>query len=273
MDIIHGAVRTSLLASVFMCSSLVQAHLLVVQPDRFTVRQGEDVRVNMGLSEPLITMDLSLEKILAKGYGGKPGVASLSSYVLYRDGSEAVIENLVPVNLNNPSDVNPANANANQSKFTLQKSGTAVINARMQFNSGKRPTIAYGKTFLNWQKDNLVNRRLAGNDVLEIVFTGNIGPVRVGQTVTVQAFLRGKPLANAEISATYDGAPTHEGSEENDYIVKKTNRNGQASFKMDRPNQWVIGIEYVDEKFNSNNPAYPENTGVRYRSSILFPVK
>lgn len=269
-------VAAALFALVLLAGS-ASAHLPVFHPEKLSIPVGEEIKALAGLSEPLIVMAYSREQLLARGYAGNPGVVDMSGTIFYADGSNTYLEpsKFTPVNTVNPANTNPASADADAVRFKIEKSGTAVAALSFNFNSGTRPTVAYGKTLMNRAADGMAAKRLGGDSVLEIVFLDNVSTVRDGDTVRAQVFLRGKPLAGAEVSATYDGAPRHVGSDEpdnNEYLHADTDSEGKVSFVMDRPGTWVIGIEYVDETFDPKNPAYPENKGVRYRGTVLFPV-
>jgi uncharacterized GH25 family protein len=154
---------------------------------------------------------------------------------------------------------------------------------RFDFNSGTRPTVAYGKSLINWTADSSSVRRYGGDDVLEITQAENLGPISWGDEITVLATLRGQPLGGARISATYDGAPLPASSEEgeernNEYLFRTTDASGKAAFRPDRPGTWVVAIEYNDEtapknkeEYN-NQERYPEWKGIRYRAALVFQV-
>ena len=271
---IKSILSLSGIASIMMLASgPASAHLLVAYPDKFDAKEGEKIEVAIGLAEPLIAMNLSKEKILAKGFAGNPGVVHLQGSVLFHDGTETALADFKPINPELPHLHDPAEATADKTEFSIQKPGTIVVKARMDFNSSKRPTVTFAKTLINWKNDGQTGKKLGGEEVLEIVLLNDPGPVKVGDSLTAQVFLRGKPLAGADISATFDGAPKHKDSEENDYLTAKTDADGKVTFKFDTAKPWVIGLEYIDETHDSKNPAYPEKAGIRYRSSVTFPVK
>jgi hypothetical protein len=267
------------LALILLAAGYAGAHLPVVDLGGFSFPVGSSVRLTAGLAEPLISMVYSREQLLALGYAGNPGVANLSGTVHYADGSKTLLAagDFSPVNVANPANADPASADANVASFNIEKAGTVAVTTRMDFNSGERPTVAFGKTLINRVTDGVATRRLGDDDVLEIVFTDDAASatVKSGDTMNVQVFLRGKVLANAEVFATYDGAPRHMDSDEpdnNEYLHADTNADGKVAFVIDRSGNWVIGIEYIDEAFDPQNPAYAPSKGVRYRGTILFPV-
>jgi hypothetical protein len=273
------SIFANIFAFVVLAAGCAYAHLPVVDFDGFSFPVESSVKLTAGLAEPLITMAYSPEHLLAVGYAGNPGVANLSGAIFYANGEKTVLapKDFAPVNTTNPSDTDPANSGASVATFKIEKPGTVAATTRLDFNSGTRPTVAFGKTFINRTTDGLATRRLGGDDVLEIVFTDDTASaaVKTGDTVNAQVFLRGKPLANAEVSATYDGAPKHTDSDEpdnNEYLHADTNADGRVAFVVDRAAKWVIGIEYVDEAFDPQNAAYTPSAGVRYRATILLPV-
>jgi hypothetical protein len=251
------------------------AHLPVPLPDRFEVAPGESIEVRAGLAEPLIKFDYSKERMAKLGHDG--GVSSLSGEIKYADGSGAPIS-YAPLNTANPED-----SFYNSGSVTVEKPGTSVVMMRFDFNSGTRPTVAYGKSLINWAADSSSTKRYGGDDVLEITQAENLGPISWGDEIKVLATLRGQPLSGAKISATYDGAPLPASSEEgeeknNEYLFSKTDASGYAAFRPDRPGIWVIAIEYIDEtapankEEHKNAERYPEWKGIRYRAALVFSV-
>jgi hypothetical protein len=262
-------------ALIGIAAGSADAHLPIAQPDRFTSAVGEKIGIKAGLAEPLIDFDYSAESMLKAGFAG--GRVSMTGNVRYADGSVSAISFL-------PSRIPSEESRFDRSSFEISKPGTAVVMFRFDFNSGTRPTVAYGKTLINWTADKLAGELVGGGDVLEIAQVGDSGPTARGQEIPVQLFLRGKPLANAAITATYDGAPLPEKPEKgeennNEYIHKTTDSSGKASFAPDRPGIWVIGSEFVDESAPKDKPEYgdkeryPEWKGIRYRATLVFEVR
>jgi hypothetical protein len=277
--LVSGAWALLAFALIVFMAGGAEAHLLVVSPDVFSCPVESSIKLTSGLSEPLLTMAYSREGLLARGHAGDPGVANLSGAIDYADGEKKVLgpDAFVPANLADPANANPASADVSVISFKVEKPGTVTVTASLSFNSGTRPTLAFGKTFLNRAADGAGLKRFGGDEVLEIVFTDDAASaaIKTGDTVNVGVFLRGKPLAGANVSATYDGAPRHEDSDEpdnNEYLHADTNAEGKTAFVVDRPGTWVIGVEYVDEAFDPRNPAYSPSKGVRYRGTVLFPV-
>lgn len=251
------------------------AHLPVPQPEKFQVQPGESIEVRVGLAEPLIKFDYSKERMAKLGHDG--GVSSLTSEIKYADGSGAGIP-LSPANAARPED-----SFYNKGNVVVEKPGTSVVAMRFDFNSGTRPTVAYGKSLINWTADAPSSTRYGGDDVLEITQAENTGPLSWGDEITVLVTLRGKPLSDAKVSATYDGAPLPASSEEgeeknNEYLFSKTDASGKVSFRPDRPGVWVVAIEYIDEAAPKNKKEYdnPERyaawKGIRYRGALVFQV-
>lgn len=257
-----------------LVANVASAHLLVALPDRFETATGGNLLLKAGLSEPLITFVYSRENLLALGYAGN--VAKFSGNVFYADGTSSALADAMFTPANT---ARPASSDHDIANLSIQKTGTTIIAPRFDFNSGTRPTVATAKTFINWTSDGMATKRCFGNDAIEIVMAENISRVSVGDTLKVRVFLRGQPLPNATVSATYDGAPTDPNSDEpneNEYLHVDTDSNGYATFTgIDRANKWVIGIEFIDENVAKNNPDYSSYTdwkGIRYRGSILLPV-
>jgi uncharacterized GH25 family protein len=251
------------------------AHLPVPQPGKFQVKPGEPIEVRVGLAEPLIKFDYSKERMAKLGHDG--GVSSLASEIKYADGSGAVIP-LSPSNGTQPED-----SFYNKGSVVVEKAGTSVLAMRFDFNSGTRPTVAYGKSLINWTADSSSTKRYGGDDVLEITQAENLGPISWGDEIILLVTLRGQPLSGAKVSATYDGAPLPASSEEgeeknNEYLFSNTDASGKVAFRPDRPGTWVAAIEYIDEaapknkKEYDNAQRYPEWKGVRYRGALVFQV-
>jgi uncharacterized GH25 family protein len=251
------------------------AHLPVPQPDKFEVAPGESIEIRAGLAEPLIKFDYSKERMAKLGHDG--GVSTLSGEIKYADGSGAAIS-FSPANAANPEE-----SFYDKGNVTVEKPGTSVVAMRFDFNSGTRPTVAYGKSLINWGADSSSTKRYGTDDVLEITQAENLGPIAWGDEIKVLVTLRGQPLSGAKVSATYDGAPLPASSEEgeernNEYLFSNTDASGHVTFRPDRPGTWVIAIEYVDEAAPANKEEYknaeryPEWKGIRYRAALVFPV-
>jgi uncharacterized GH25 family protein len=268
-----GLVLTALILMLSASSAI--AHLPVPQPDRFEVSPGKSVEVKVGLAEPLIKFDYSKERLAALNNDG--GVSSLTSEIKYADGSG------VPISLSPANGAQPGNSFWNVGSVVVEKPGTSVVMMRFDFNSGTRPTVAYGKSLINWTADAASTQRHGGDDVLEITQAENLGPISWGDEITVAVTLRGQPLGDAKISATYDGAPLPASSEEgeernNEYVFSKTDASGKVTFRPDRPGTWVIALEYIDEtaprnkeEYN-NTERYSQWKGIRYRAALAFQV-
>ncbi|MDR3321407.1 MAG: DUF4198 domain-containing protein [Synergistaceae bacterium] len=260
-------------AFLLMLSGAASAHLPVAVPDKFTAAPGDAVNISAGLAEPLIKFGYSPENLLAAGYAGK--FAELTGQVWYTDGPGGIIQ-FSPEN-----QANPENSLFDKASVHVEKPGTSVIAMRFDFNSGDQPTVGYGKTLLNWGRDDGATKRVGGDDVLEIVQTSATGPLASGDVITVKVYLRGRELPNAEASATYDGAPTGWSTDEpenNEYLHANTDSSGNVKFTLDRPGTWVVGMEYIDETAPKNKPEYDEEEGynewkgVRYRATLVFNV-
>jgi hypothetical protein len=251
------------------------AHLPVVQPDKFEVTPGGLVEFRAGLAEPLIKFAYSKELLGSLGHDG--GVSSLTGDIKYADGTSS------PIRFFPSNTAKPETSSHNWGSAVVEKAGTSVVTLKFDFNSGTRPTVAFGKTLLNWTADSAAAKSF-GEDVLEITVAGeNTGPVSWGDGITVQVALRGRPLPNVTASATYDGAPLPKDPEEgeennNEYIRKNTDESGKVTFKPDRPGTWIIAVEYSDESAPKNRDEYsdakryPEWKGIRYRGTLVFQV-
>jgi hypothetical protein len=249
------------------------AHLPVPQPGSFRVKPGESVEVRVGLAEPLIKFDYSKERMAEMGHDG--GVSGITCEIKYADGSGAAIP-LSPSN-----EAQPGDSFYNRGSVVVEKPGTSVLMMRFDFNSGTRPTVACGKSLINWTADSSSTKRYGGDDVLEITQAENSGPISWGDEITLLVTLRGQPLGGAKVSATYDGAPLPASSEEgeeknNEYLFRTTDASGKVAFRPDRPGTWIVAIEHIDEaapknkKEYGNSERYPEWKGIRYRATLVF---
>ncbi len=256
-----NCVALLLVMSVFVMCGATNAHMFVLKPDKMKAAKGEAVTVWAGLAEPLVALDMSKAMLFSMGYE-----STMEAAVQYPDGTESLLpaDAFVPANAKNPADTAWATATAEAGRLQIAAEGTAVLHGKFtMLNKEKKRTVCFGKTFLNLTDDGMLTKRYAGDDVAEIVFKDNVKSFPKGKEIAVQVLLKGKPLADAEVSATFDGAPAKKAdSPENEYLTVKTDATGEAKFTPDSANLWVITIEYTDP-----------GDGIRYRSSALFQVE
>ncbi len=248
-------------AVLFLMAGSADAHMFVLKADKMKAGKGEFVTVWAGLAEPLIAMDMSRAMLLSMGYD-----VYETADVQYADGHETSLPGtgFKPTNVNDPANVDPLKATAEVDRFQVVAEGTAVLHGKfVMTNKEGKKTVCFAKTFVNLTNDGMATKRYAGDDVAEVLFRKNTDGYKKGDKVAVQVLLRGKPLANADVSATYDGAPAQKpGSPQNEYLTLKTNARGEAEFMLDRAALWAVTIEYSDQA-----------DGIRYRSSALFEVE
>jgi uncharacterized GH25 family protein len=95
------------------------------------------------------------------------------------------------------------------------------------------------KTYLNPNtKDTTFSTPLGY--ALEIIPLTNPAELRRGSTAKFRVLYNAKPLANADIWATYDqyDSKTMNAHEQEE----KTDRNGEVAFKISNPGVWIIGL-------------------------------
>lgn len=243
-------------------SSAVHAHIFVLKPERMTADKEQTVSFSAGLAEPLVVLDMSRPMLESMRFA-----VEMEASVKYRSGTEIKIplESFIPANLKDPSISDPASADAEVAGFQVAEKGTAVLHGSFSMERDGKKTLCFAKTFLNLIDDGMATETFAGTDesVAEIVFAENVKAVKNGDSLKVRVFLKDKPLTDAEVSATFDGAPAKKaGSPENEYLTLKTDPSGEASFGIDRAGLWIVSIEYQN----------PED-GIRYRSSVLFEAR
>lgn len=257
--------RTVVLAAlitVLAFSGAASAHIFVLKPEVMEAGKGAAVSFTAGLAEPLIVLDMSRPMLESMGF-----TVGMEASVKYKNGVETDIplDSFKPAYLKNPSLSAPVSADAEISQLQLTEEGTAVLHGSFSMERDGKKTLCFAKTFVNLTNDGMSTEIFAGADepVAEILFTENVKAVKSGDTLKVRVLLKGKPLADADISATFDGAPAKKtDSPENEYLTVKTNAAGEASFAVDKAGLWISSIEYQN----------PED-GIRYRSSLLFQVQ
>ena len=254
----HFNVLFLVLALLVFVNSAASAHIFVLKPEAMTVKKGEKLSFAAGLAEPLITLDMSRPMLESMGF-----IINMGASIKYKSGKEAKI----PLSSFNPVTPNipPASADAETAQFVVTDKGTAVLHGNFTMKRDGKTTVCFAKSFINLTNDGMSTQSFSdGNHpVAEILFADNIKGIKRGDVLKVRVLLKGKPLAGADISATYDKAPAKKsGSPENEYLTVKTNIFGEAAFAIDREGLWICSIEYPN----------PQDK-IRYRSSVLFEVR
>ena len=242
-----------LVSSVLFAGS-ASAHMFIMKPDKMNVSSGSEVVVEATLSEPLFKADISGSMLEAKEYK----ISFSAALVSGKSKTELDAKSFKP----NNSD--PSKATASVGSVKISDKGTSVLCGMFDMiNKEGKKTRCFAKTFINLTNDGMTTKLLGDGSAAEIVLIDNVKAIKKGDTVKVKVLLKGKPLADAEVSATFDGAPSKAADNpENEYITVKTDAAGVASFKIDSSNLWGFTVEYTDSRDN-----------VRYRSSSLFAVK
>ena len=97
----------------------------------------------------------------------------------------------------------------------------------------------FSKTFLTTSASDTSFKTPQGHD-LEIIPLVNPAALKQGAAAKFQVLYKGKPLADAEVSATYD---TFDNTTENAYAAKaKTNKKGEVSFKLSKGGLWLVRV-------------------------------
>lgn len=245
----------------FLTAGSADAHMFVLKTDRMKAPKGEFVTVWSGLADPLVDLNMSKAMLCSMGFD-----ICETADVQYACGLETPLPGagFKPTNPQKLENTDPQQSTAGVDRFQIAKDGTAVLHGKFQMRSkeGKR-TVCFAKTFLNLTNDAMATKRYAGDDVAEILFTKDVRRYKKGDKVAVQVLLKGKPAADVEVSATYDGAPPQSADgPDNEYLTVKTNARGEAEFTLDRAALWAVTFEHRDQA-----------DGILYRSSALFEAE
>lgn len=100
---------------------------------------------------------------------------------------------------------------------------------------------------------------------LEIVPKRDPSELKPGEPLQVEVLFKGKPLANAQISAVYAGAKLagHEYP-----VTTRTDDNGMAELKLDRPGLWYARLIYMEPAQND-----PDIDWRSYFSTLTFSIE
>lgn len=100
--------------------------------------------------------------------------------------------------------------------------------------------------------------------ILEIVPEKDPATLKAGEPLRVTVYFQGKPLADAQVAAVYSGfkAKGHEFP-----FVTRTDTNGKAELKLDRPGLWYARMIYMVPAVND-----PEIEWRSYFSTMVFEV-
>lgn len=99
---------------------------------------------------------------------------------------------------------------------------------------------------------------------LEIIPQRDPSQLKAGETLPVLVLFKGKPLVDAQVSAVYANAKPkgHEYP-----VTTRTDGEGKASLKLDRPGPWYARIIYMEPAQND-----PEIDWRSYFSTVTFEV-
>lgn len=99
---------------------------------------------------------------------------------------------------------------------------------------------------------------------LEIVPDRAPSELKSGDTLTVRVLFKGKPLADAQVSASYAGASL----EGHSYPVSaRTDADGKATLKLDRSGLWYVRLIFMEPAEND-----PEVDWRSYFATLTFEV-
>jgi uncharacterized GH25 family protein len=97
----------------------------------------------------------------------------------------------------------------------------------------------FSKTYLNPDPRDTTYRTPLGQD-LEIVPLTNPANIARGRNAEFQVFYKGRPLGNAEVSATYNG---YDSQTENSYaLTETTKQSGRVRFRISQSGIWLIRV-------------------------------
>jgi hypothetical protein len=268
------AAMLSLSVTLVFTSSGAFAHKFVVSPDNFNVPANGATGISATFTEIIGVPEYSLSLT-----GMIYSQMDTSFEVLYKDGTDSAILNTAfkPYDSKTMTETSAEKSDVEYAGFSVAKTGTAIVNAKFrgtidlsQFGGeGTAESVSHSKTFLNLTNDGMAARRFGGDDVLEVVFAQDApsGGVKVRDKIEFKFFLKGEPLRNAPVFASYVGAPLYtikEGEDDvpvNDYLEATTDSNGIATFKPDSAAPWFVGA------FSG------EGGSEEYGGGILFQVR
>jgi uncharacterized GH25 family protein len=283
------------------------AHNFILTPDKFGAAVGESAGIaatfthEVGKGQyPVFSLTAEHDDTVAAmlGQTGKTYVGvfdgslvisadltgsghSASFKVHYNNGQEILIPEASskPYDLDTGKVTDSRVADSDYATFSISQAGTAAVagDIKMALNIGfmtgglsmSAENVAYSKTFLNLTNDGMAAKKFGGNDVMEIVFAKEVpeGGIKVGDTVQFQVLHKGRPLANAEVHASYIGAEAEYGGPgigwENDDSLGKSNTDsdGFVAFTFDHASGSFVGLEYAD----------PDD-GRGYTAGVMFDV-
>lgn len=121
------------------------------------------------------------------------------------------------------------------------------------------------KTFLNVGQSSESYKTAFGHTI-EIVPQVNPSMLKQGQQLTISVLFKGKPIEGIPVFGIYDGFSPKEHSDRP--IQTKTDANGTASVKVDRPGIWIVFAKY-----ELDTPGEKEVDYANYRPYIMFEVQ
>ncbi|MBW1732438.1 MAG: DUF4198 domain-containing protein [Deltaproteobacteria bacterium] len=121
------------------------------------------------------------------------------------------------------------------------------------------------KTFLTVGNASDSYKRILGYKI-EIVPQKNPAALKPGHSLPLLVLYRGRPVRDATVFAVYEG---YKPAEKGTYPVNtKTDMNGIARLRLNRPGKWLIGAKY-----QFDTPGNPNADYENYRAYIMFERK
>ncbi|MDR2394785.1 MAG: DUF4198 domain-containing protein [Treponema sp.] len=115
-----------------------------------------------------------------------------------------------------------------------------VARANPQKTIGRSHFYAkFSKTYLNPDLKDTAYKNPLGQ-TLEIVPLTNPATIAKGKNAEFQVFYHGRPLGNAEVSATYNG---YDPKKENSYaLTETTKQSGRVRFRINQSGIWLVRV-------------------------------
>lgn len=98
----------------------------------------------------------------------------------------------------------------------------------------------------------------------EILLAANPASMKVGDTLSFQALLKGRPMANQLVYASYDGHDDKGGAAK--AVRMRTDASGHASFKISTGGKWFITL--INMQKTTGDATYESNW-----STVTFEIR
>ncbi len=228
-------------------TSRASAHDFWIEPSTFHARTGERVSVGLCIGDPFAGWSMArngarIEQFLAVGAAGERPIIGLDGsdpagvtrfdapgfYVLAYRSNDAFTE--LPA--------------AKFAEYLLEKGLDDIAASRMQLRPSQRPVR---EAYARYAKSLLRVGALSGAPVdrrigfrLEILAESSAAAMPGARPLTIELLFDGKPLANAQVTATWRGAPVSR-------IKARTDADGRASLDLQQAGVWQVASVHMIE--------------------------